>query len=90
MGGDADPLFIRSLAAFCNSKGLKTCWYSGRSLREAQPLLDTLDFIKVGPFIDECGPLDSPSTNQRFYRITKETAGPVLEDWTGRFLKKYL
>lgn len=92
MGGDADPLFIRSLSEFVHSNfsGIKTCWYSGRDIKNARILLDELDFVKVGPYIDEAGPLDSETTNQRFYSISHTETGPVLEDWTCRFRKRYL
>lgn len=90
MGGDADPLYVKRLSEWVHSNcpGLKTCWYSGRDLKNAADVLGSLDFIKVGPYVDEYGPLDSPTTNQRFYRIDNTSGKPVLEDWTGRFLKK--
>ena len=33
------------------------------------------DYIKIGPFIKECGPLDCPTTNQRLYQIGKVDNG---------------
>lgn len=89
MGGDAEPQTVRELALWVKSKytGMKTCWYSGRDLENARKILDSLDFVKVGPYMDEYGPLDSPDTNQRFYRICRNADGDiVLDDWTGRFL----
>ena len=44
--------------------------------------------MKVGPYIDELGPLDSPTTNQRFYKIEHSPDGPELKDLTGRFVRK--
>lgn len=92
MGGDADPAFIRELAMFTKSlvPELRTSWYSGRDLQHAQPVLDALDYVKVGPYIDECGPLDWETTNQRFYSIKHTENGPELEDWTFKFRKKLL
>ena len=93
MGGDAEPETVREFAFWVKEKynGMKTCWYSGRNLDNARKVLDALDYVKVGPFIDEYGPLDSPKTNQRFYRITKvDGSDPVLEDWTSRFLPRFL
>lgn len=87
MGGDADPLYIRDLADHVHSLALKTCWYSGRDLGKAEPVLGSLDFVKVGPYIDEFGPLDFATTNQRFYKIDHTPDGPQLTDWTGRFKK---
>ena len=90
MGGDADPSYISTLAKWVkdNLPGLKTCWYSGRGLEAARPYLENLDFVKVGPYIDEYGPLDSPTTNQRFYSITHKEKEICLSDWTSRFKTK--
>ena len=87
MGGDADPAYVRELAVHTRSRGLKTCWYSGRDLENAKPVLDALDFVKVGPYIDEFGPLDYATTNQRFYKVNQGPDGPELTDWTHRFKK---
>ncbi len=88
MGGDADPAYIRSLALYVRRQHqkIKTCWYSGRNMENARPVLDALDFIKVGPFVEELGPLDCSTTNQRFYRVTEHG----LVDWTDRFWKTIL
>lgn len=88
MGGDADPAYVSHLADRVKEIGLKTCWYSGRDLTLAQPVIPSLDFIKVGPYIDEFGPLDFETTNQRFYHIEHTANGPVLTDWTEKFRKR--
>ena len=87
MGGDADPSYLASLLREIRLKhpGLKTCWYSGRGLEQASEVLPYLDFIKVGPYMEEFGPLDSPTTNQRFYAVGPDGS---LEDWTAKFIKK--
>ena len=87
MGGDADPSWVAHLCRFVkeNHPALKTCWYSGRGLDKAASVLPWLDYVKVGPWIAELGPLDSETTNQRFYSVG---AGQVVEDLTSRFLKK--
>lgn len=89
MGGDADPAAIRAYALWIKDRypGMKTCWYSGRDLLHANPNLDALDFVKVGPYIDEYGPLDFPSTNQHFYKVDHSQGSPALIDWTFRFKK---
>ena len=76
MGGDADPAYVGQLCRHLKEQypGLKTCWYSGRLLDRAGDVLPWLDFIKVGPWIEEFGPLDSPTTNQRFYAIFHDPA----------------
>lgn len=90
MGGDAEPTKVGELAAEVKrlDPSLKTCWYSGRDLEHAKGNLEILDYVKVGPYIDEYGPLDSPTTNQRFYKIEHLPAGPELIDMTGWFKKK--
>lgn len=92
MGGDADPAYISTLAEFVHSSypRIKTCWYSGRDLDNARPYLENLDFVKVGPYIDEFGPLDKETTNQRFYKIEHTPDGPVLSDWTDRFKPRFV
>lgn len=92
MGGDADPAYIRELSLWLkeNWPGLKTGWYSGRDIKQAEPVLDALDFVKVGPFIDEYGPLDWETTNQRFYKVDQTPDGPALTDWTYKFRKKLM
>ena len=90
MGGDAEPAMVGELAVEVKKldPSLKTCWYSGRDIEHAKGNLDVLDFVKVGPYIDEFGPLDSPNTNQRFYKIEHGPEGIELKDWTDRFRKR--
>lgn len=90
MGGDAEPEQVAVLAGTVKEcrPGLETCWYSGRSLEKAEAVIPFLDFIKTGPFIEELGPLDAATTNQRFYHIEHTENGPLLSDWTSRFYSK--
>ena len=90
MGGDAEPDMVRELTETVKESrpGIETCWYSGRSLEKAGNVIPYLNFIKTGPFIEEFGPLDEVTTNQRFYHITHTEKGPILSDWTSRFHKK--
>ncbi len=88
MGGDADPYTITELAAFIkketNNK-VKTAWYSGKN--SVPPCaLSYLDYLKTGPYIEEKGGLDSPYTNQRFY---KNEYGKMIDN-TNIFTKKRL
>jgi anaerobic ribonucleoside-triphosphate reductase activating protein len=84
MGGDASPLEISRLAAFIRqtAPSLKTAWYSGRPQLPDPNMLIHFDYIKTGPYIQSLGPLNSPKTNQRFYRIE---AGGAPVDITRRF-----
>lgn len=84
MGGDGDPREVERLAGLIRieSEGrLKTGWYSGRGTLPADCDLSQFDFIKLGPYDRRLGGLDSPSTNQRFYRIDN---GSMIDE-TARF-----
>ena len=48
----------------------------------------TLDYIKIGSFKKEFGPLDNPNTNQRFYKINHLKEGDLFENITDKFLQK--
>ena len=77
MGGDN---FIGQLTEHARNikyhyPNLKVAWYSGRDGLEdsrssrIKELMTYLDYVKVGPYIKKLGGLDSPNTNQRFYKI---------------------
>lgn len=70
-GGDNDPAALCALAAVLrqNYPKVKVGWYSGRQeLAEAIDLA-LFDYVKLGPWVAEQGPLSSRTTNQRMYRI---------------------
>lgn len=85
MGGDAEPDKINTLASFIiNHYGyIKVAWYSGRQELDNNIDLCNFDYIKLGPYKEELGPLDSRTTNQRFYKVN----GKELVDITGKFWK---
>ena len=68
MGGDADTGELFALFEFCSRlfEGIKVAWYTGRdTIPLALP--EEVDYIKIGPYKKECGPLNNPKTNQRMY-----------------------
>lgn len=86
-GGDSCPVEVKTLAEYVhkNYPELKTAMYSGapkawKILWESR----VLDYYKIGPWIKALGPLDSPTTNQRLYKLTKD--GYI--DITHRFIEK--
>lgn len=81
MGGDGDVGEVERLARKVRQQSLKTAWYSGR---EKMPEAGVFDYVKLGPYVRALGGLDSPTTNQRLYRITD---GQV-EDITPSMYKK--
>jgi anaerobic ribonucleoside-triphosphate reductase activating protein len=87
MGGDADPKEVERAAAFIQkttNNRIKCAWYSGKAVFPEECSLQYFDYIKLGPYVDHLGGLDSPMTNQRFYRIEN---GKMV-DMTSRFTNK--
>jgi anaerobic ribonucleoside-triphosphate reductase activating protein len=87
MGGDADPKGVNLLAQYIHEEHpqFKVAWYSGRLRIPSTVCKTDFDYIKIGPFIRHLGPLNKPTTNQRFYRLTDEG---TFENITSRFWKK--
>ena len=85
MGGDANPSEVDDIAQDIKEyyPELKVGWYSGRQELSKDIELGNFDFIKLGPYIEEFGPLNSKITNQRFYKVSDGE----LVDITSRFWK---
>lgn len=87
MGGDADPHEVNKLAGYIKKikhTHLKTAWYSGKANFPDSCSIDNFNYLKVGAYVESRGGLDSPNTNQRFYRIEN---GELIDETTF-FLKK--
>jgi len=87
MGGDNDWEAVEHFAQEVKRhyRGrIKTGWYSGRTELPAGLHLPAFDYIKLGPYRAECGPLKESTTNQRLYRID----GHTLTDITSCFWRK--
>jgi anaerobic ribonucleoside-triphosphate reductase activating protein len=68
LGEGRDPERLLELAAHVRALGLAPALYSGR--REVDGTFwEYFDYVKVGPYIPENGPLNNPGTNQRLYRV---------------------
>ena len=87
MGGDAAPHRIARLAEVVRQElpVLHVGWYSGRQKLPEGFAPQVFDYIKLGGWVESLGPLTSPTTNQRLYRI-----GPAgaMEDITEQFRHK--
>lgn len=85
MGGDANPSEVDDIAQDIKEyyPELKVGWYSGRQELDKDIELGNFDYIKLGPYIEEFGPLNSKTTNQRFYKVSDGE----LVDITSRFWK---
>lgn len=75
MGGDSNPQDIDSLAQWLKIYfPYKVAWYSGRQELSSDINLQWFDYIKLGPYIEELGPLNSKTTNQKFYQVCNMTS----------------
>lgn len=88
MGGDKEPWEIQRLAQFIREKGLKVAWYSGKQELHEDIRLANFDYVKLGPYVEELGPLTSRTTNQVMYKIDHLADRPFVVDITSRFWKK--
>ena len=79
MGGTEEEI-LHLLKSSKKIWNLKRAWYTGQSeIPNNYALLMLLDYIKVGPYIAEKGPLNSKTTNQRLYKI-EHNYSPLVAD----------
>lgn len=73
MGGDYDTPYLNHLAEYVKNidPPIKVGWYSGNSRLSDYINTENFDYIKLGPYDKELGPLDSLTTNQRMYEYNK-------------------
>lgn len=90
MGEGKDPEALKRLAFAVRLRSdypRKVALYSGRN--EVEPEYDQyFDFIKVGPYIEEYGPLNKETTNQRLYEVKWHEEVPERDDITYKFWEK--
>ena len=90
MGGDSDLYTLLTLLKYVKEyyPNVKTAWYSGR---KEVPFIDfsleLLDFIKLGPYIKDRGPLNNPNTNQRLYKLFHKDNITFFENITNKLWK---
>lgn len=98
MGGDIEPARINWYAALIKAAkanlkddwaNVKIAWYSGRQELANDIDLRNFDYIKVGPYLKNKGPLDCKTTNQKFYQIVPLKWGMFgLKNITYKFWKQ--
>ena len=87
MGGDNDPMTVAQLLQSIKKQfgeQIRTGWYSGKQNLPQQLPLEAFDYIKLGPYRKDMGPLNARTTNQRLYRIDNGE----MEDITSNFWKQ--
>ena len=87
MGGDAEPHKIARLAKTVRKTYpvLHTAWYSGREELPEGFESAAFDYVKLGGWVEALGPLTTPATNQRLYRVGRDG---TMEDITELFRRK--
>lgn len=83
MGGEEQD--IVSLIKQCKGwiMDYKVAWYTGKSLSSVNSkVFPYIQYIKVGPYVEDLGGLTEPGTNQRFYSVL---FGHVDADLTSKF-----
>lgn len=83
MGEGRDDAELHACHGIVKAWGLKTCLYTGGYGMHGCKW----DYIKIGPYIEENGPLTSRTTNQRMIRVNWDTLDPknALTDITDKF-----
>lgn len=69
MGGDADKNYLKKLGFYLHTQDVLVGWYSGEDDLDLEEYKSYFDYIKVGSYKKELGPLNSRTTNQRLYKI---------------------
>lgn len=90
MGGDSEPDQVNFWANYIKEKyGLKVAWYSGRQELSKDIDLMNFNYIKLGPYDEDKGPLNKRTTNQRFYKVFHFGTGRCgLIDITHKFWRE--
>lgn len=72
MGEGKDMERLLEIAQYVKNKyDIAVAVYSGRNNVEEE-YYEIFDYVKVGEYKKEYGPLNSPTTNQRLYRMTED------------------
>ena len=70
-------------------KRIKTAWYCGLDMlpKDKKGIMFYLDYLRLGHYDAELGGLNSPTTNQCFYKIYPDGDGVIMADNTKDFWK---
>ena len=81
-GGEWQLERLLELIKIAKEYNLKVCLYTGLELEKVdKKLIDVLDYLKVGPYIEKLGGLNKKTTNQKMYKIDNGK----LTDITNKF-----
>lgn len=90
MGGDREPWEIQRLAKLIKEDyDIKVGWYSGKDKMWEGINLIYFDYVKIGSYKKEFGPLDNHTTNQILYKVIHTEVSTVIMDITNLFWKTW-
>lgn len=69
MGGEHNRPELITAMKYCKEQGIKTAWYCGNDIEPPQEMIEVCDYIKVGSYMEDRGPLNKKTTNQILYKI---------------------
>lgn len=89
MGGDTNPSEVDDIAQDIKEyyHNLKVGWYSGRQELSKEVDLHNFDYVKLGPYIKDKGPLNCRTTNQVLLEIEVVQDRVFTKDITAKFWK---
>lgn len=93
LGEGNDMEALMSVASYIRTAypAVSLAIYSGRENVE-DDIYALFDYVKVGPYRPDCGPLNSTTTNQRLYRVSHHDGQCrfTLQDITSRFWHRHV
>ena len=93
LGEGNDRTALMSVASYIRTAypAVSLAIYSGRENVE-DDIYAIFDYVKVGPYRPDCGPLNATTTNQRLYRVSHHDGQCrfTLQDITSRFWHRHV
>ena len=78
MGEGKEPWEIeRLIRSIRNEVNVKWALYSGSEVIDMFSISE-LNYLKLGPYKEECGPLDCPTTNQKLFKLSENSAEEII------------
>lgn len=78
MGEGKEPWQIEKLIRSIRDEvDVKWALYSGSEVIDMFSISE-LNYLKLGPYKEECGPLDCPTTNQKLFKLSENSAEEII------------
>ena len=78
MGEGKEPWEIeRLIRSIKDEVNVKWALYTGSEVIDMFSI-STLNYLKLGPYKEECGPLDCPTTNQKLFKLLENSVEEII------------